>query len=321
MKKSAGTSASLQLLNDKGSAVKAWELSGKTTYRVGRGSANDIILAYPWVSRQHAMIQMEENETYNAINLGSANGTFVNGKQIFTPIRLRNGDLLGIGKTKLVFFHEEIEVAEKTDDTYDLGEMTVTFLQKEIVTILICDIRNFTRLSEEIGDHLISKLLTYWTNTAGDLVRKHDGIVDKFIGDAVMAMWTGGPNLRYNIRQALKTALDIENFTRMINRKVKEIPWELRIGAAINTGEAVVGNIGVDGQRDFTVVGDTVNVAFRLEGMTTQFGLDILMGSEAASHLKSIGDFFSPKKMFLKGKETEIKAFGCSFKELQKYLG
>ncbi len=321
MKKSAVTSASLQLINDKGSAVKVWELSGKTTYRVGRGSANDIILAYSWVSRQHAMIQMEENRTYNAINLGSANGTFVNGKQIFTPIRLRNGDLLGIGKTKLVFFHEEIEVAEKIDDPDDLGEMTVAFLQKEIVTILICDIRNFTRLSEEIGDHLISKLLTYWTNTAGDLVRKHDGIVDKFIGDAVMAMWTGGPNLRYNIRQALKTALDIENFTRMINRKVKEIPWELRIGAAINSGEAVVGNIGVDGRRDFTVVGDTVNVAFRLEGMTTKFGLDILMGSEAASHLKKIGDYFTEKKMFLKGKETEIKAFGCSFKELQKYLG
>ncbi|MEA2084087.1 MAG: adenylate/guanylate cyclase domain-containing protein [Thermodesulfobacteriota bacterium] len=310
----------MQLLNDKGSAAKVWELSGKTTFRVGRGSANDITLAYSWVSRQHAMIQIEENGTHNVINPGSANGTFVNGKQIFTPTRLRNGDLLGIGKTKLVFFQDEVEVAEKTDDLDDLDEMTVAFLQKEIVTILICDIRNFTRLSEEIGDHMISKLLTYWTNMAGDLVRKHDVIVDKFIGDAVMAMWTGGPNLRYNIRQALKTALDIENFTREINRKVKQIPWELRIGAAINTGEAVVGNIGVDGQRDFTVVGDTVNVAFRLEDMTTQFDLDILVGSEAASHLKNIGDYFIEKKMFLKGKETGIKAFGCSFKELQKYL-
>ena len=321
MKKPAGTSASLQLLDDKGSAIKAWELSGKITYRVGRGPTNDIILAYSWVSRQHAMIQAEENGIHNAINLGSANGTFVNGRQIFTPTRLRNGDLIGIGKTKLVFFQKEIEEAEKTGGLNDLDEMTVAFLQKEIVTILICDIRNFTRLSEEIGDHLISKLLTYWTNMAGDVVRKHDGIVDKFIGDAVMAMWTGGPNLRYNIRQALKTALDIDNFTQMIHRKIKEIPWELRTGAAINTGEAVVGNIGVDGQRDFTVVGDTVNVAFRLEEMTTQLNLDILVGSDAASHLKNIETHFTEKKMFVKGKETVIKASGCSFKELKKYLG
>lgn len=88
---------------------------------------------------------------------------------------------------------------------------------------------------------------------------------------------------------------------------------------AIN-GEAVVGNIGVDGQRDFTVVGDTVNVAFRLEEMTSQFNLDILVGSDAASHLKNIDNHFTEKKMFVKGKERGIKAFGCSFEKLQKYL-
>ncbi len=118
----------------------------------------------------------------------------------------------------------------------------------------------------------------------------------------------------------LRTILDIQDFTRKIHSKVDEIPWALKVGGAINTGEAVVGNMGVDGQRDFTVVGDTVNVAFRLEDMTTQFKLDVLIGNDAASELEQLEEYFVEKKMFVKGKETGITAYGCSFAKLAEYL-
>lgn len=312
--------AVINIISDKDGVKETVALSGKNTFKIGRGDANEVILKHSWVSRQHAMIQVEENGAFNIIDLGSSNGTTVNGKRIYTPIRLRSGDLIGIGKTSLAFFQNMKTAAPLTSPDEDTDEKTVAFVNKEIVTVLICDIHGFTRLSETIGDSLMTRFLQAWATKINAIVKKNNGIIDKYIGDAVMAMWTGGPNHRYNIHQALVSILMIDKVTQELSHEIPGIPWELCIGAALNTGEAIVGTMGGDGRRDFTVIGDAINVAFRLEEMTSQGSFDILMGQETARHLKNADQFFTATRFLVKGKEERVLAYGCTFGQLTKYL-
>ncbi len=318
------TAATLALL-DAPDAQKSndqrWLLDDNTTYTLGRVANTDITLPYSWVSRKHAMIQREENGRFNLIDLGSSNGTFLNGRKIHTPVTLQDGDCIGIGSTRLLFNQDTTPTRPATAPGPDLDEMTVAFVQKQIITILICDIHEFTKLSETMGNQWVSQLLQHWTGRVSKLVNKHDGIVDKFIGDAVMALWAG-PNLRENIHQALKTAIAINVFTSNLGKKVPDLPWPLQIGAALNTGEAMLGNLAQDGQNNYTVVGDVVNVAFRLESMTNmEENLDIVMGCDAAKHLLTPETFFKKYSFRVKGKQEAVEAYGCSFSQLSAYLG
>jgi class 3 adenylate cyclase len=135
-----------------------------------------------------------------------------------------------------------------------------------------------------------------------------------------MALWDG-PNLRENIHQALKTAIAINTFTSNLGKKVPDLPWPLQIGAALNTGEAMLGNLAQDGQSNYTVIGDVVNVAFRLENMTNrQEDLDLVMGCDAATHLLAPENFFKKYSFRVKGKQEAVEAYGCSFPQLSAYL-
>jgi len=317
---STGAPNSMTLINDQGSEVECWALSGKNTYRLGRSNDNDIVLPFSWVSRKHAMVQVEENGVHNLIDLGSANGTSVNGRRIYTPAPLRTGDLVGIGKTRLVFLGQEAPAV--VEDETDLADgRTVAFVQKEVVTVLLCDIHGFTRLSEQLGDQDVSRLLRLWSDKVTSLVRRYGGMVDKFIGDAVMAIWPGGSDQRGAILSAMQAALAIAVATRTLGKKWGGVPLDLEIGAALNTGEAVLGNMGGSGRRDYTVIGDMVNVVFRLEGMTSrQEGVDLIVGAATADWLAEADIYFTPRTFALKGKEASTQSFVCSFDQLQEYL-
>jgi len=312
---------SLSLLDGKGSVVATWPLTGKKTFRIGRTNTNDIVLDNSWVSRQHAMLQIEENGTVNAIDMGSANGTLVNGHRIYTPTPLRSGDLIQIGGKSTLTFLQNYHVEAPTNPIDD-AEMTVAFITKTKVTVLICDIRKFTSLSERIGDQKISDIIKAWSNQTNAIVQTHGGRVDKFIGDAVMALWVGGESPSHMVHQALTCAGQIAAMTTKLGEKIGNLPWPLAIGAAVNTGEAVIGNIGVDGNRDHTVIGDAVNVAFRLEGLTSTLGKDFLVGNETAAMLDQnlLPTYFIPCEYQVKGKSLPVLAHGCTFGQLRQYL-
>ncbi|MFW8601283.1 FHA domain-containing protein [Desulfobacterota bacterium M19] len=319
--------ASLSLLNRQGSIIKTWPLTAKSSFRIGRGTENEIILTNSWTSRRHAILQREENGLFNAIDLGSSNGTSINGRRIHTPTRLCSGDLLQIGsRTTLTFIQEGMPKSEKSEkpeksekNITDDDELTVAFLEKEQVTILICDIRDFTGIAEEIGDKNISQILKLWTAIIKRVIDRHQGGIDKFIGDAVMATWIGRDNLSRNIRQALSCALELSHETLKLGKKVN-LQKPLRIGAALNSGEAVVGNIGVEGGRDYTVIGDLVNVTFRLEELTGRTGKDIIIGAKAAKELKPLGESLTRDSYQLKGRRESVTAYTADFKQLETLL-
>jgi len=312
----------LSLLDHKGSVVKTWPLTDKKTYRIGRGQGNDIIVESTWVSRQHAMVQIEENGTVYALDMGSANGTMVNGQRIVTPTPLRSGDLVQLGGKSTLTFLQNYTVPLAAPDDPEEMEQTIAVVTRTQVTVLICDIRRFTALSEQIGDQKVSAIIRLWCQKTNEMVAQHQGRIDKFIGDAAMAIWAKGSNLQQSVHLALTCAARIAAMTRELGDRTPGLPWPLAIGAALNTGEAISGNIGVDGNRDYTVIGDTINVAFRLEGLTSTLGKDLLIGSDTAAQLdqRCLAAFFSPCTYQVKGKSTPVLAYGCTFDQLQKYL-
>ena len=310
--------ALLQELDEKGAPKNVWNLKGKNNFRLGRGPANDIVLPYSWVSRKHTLVQQEKTGIFHIMDMGSSNGTYVNNKRIHSPTVLNNGDLISLGKTTIRFVHfiEQNAPPPETEATLD---MTIAYIQKETVTILVCDIHDFTSMSEKLGNQVVSKLLQFWNKKVGAIIQDHEGLVDKFIGDAVMAVWAGG-SVDSGIRNALRAALEISATTRKIGESIPGLKGELTIGAAINTGEAMMGNMGVAGHRDSTVIGDVVNVAFRLESMTVKDEIDIIIGDATAKNIEQIDKFFSRKTLEVKGKKEKVTAYGCSFDQLNYFL-
>lgn len=315
MQGNAFSPALLNLLTEDGSIEKSFRLEEKNTFRIGRAESNDIRLQSSSVSRQHAMIQRDSNDIFSLVDLGSANGTFVNGKRIHAICRLHTGDRIGFGQKDFVFMQTEARSSQPAlEDALD--EETVAFVNKQTITILVSDLRNFTRLAEEIGNTRTTQLLQVWNSKVNELICANGGVVDKFIGDAAMAFWPEGPGHALTVRQALKTALAIELLTEKLQERVPGIPWPLKTGAAINTGEAIVGNMCGE-RHDFTVIGDAVNVVFRLEEMTGPSGFDLLIGNNTAGYIKNYDAYFMPQRFQLKGKEQPFTAYGCNFEQLR----
>lgn len=310
--------AFLQELNENGAPKNVWNLQNKNDFRLGRGTDNDVVLPYSWVSRKHTLVQQEKTGIYNIMDLGSSNGTYVNNKRIHSPAILNNGDLITLGKTTIRFVHfvEQKRSAHEAETTLD---MTIAYIQKETVTILVCDLHDFTSISEKLGNQVVSKLLQFWTKKVGAIIQEHDGLVDKFIGDAVMAVWAGS-SVSKGVRNALRAAVEISAITKKIGESVPGLRSGLAIGAAVNTGEGMMGNMGMAGHRDSTVIGDVVNVAFRLESTTLKDERDIIIGEDTAKYIEEVDKFFAKQALTVKGKQEKITAYACTFDQLRYYL-
>ena len=153
------------------------------------------------------------------------------------------------------------------------------------IAILFSDIRGFTALTEVADEaKLVTQLNEYFTEMVR-IVFSHDGTLDKFIGDAVMAHW-GGIITHGESRDAchaVSTALEMLRKLVQLNAGWKTRGMhELRIGLGVNYGQAICGNLGSEEKFEFSAIGDEVNLASRLEGATKEFGVDLLIGESAA---------------------------------------
>ena len=150
--------------------------------------------------------------------------------------------------------------------------------KKQTTTILFSDIRSFTTISERLSaEELVTSLNTYF-NIMVTIIIQHKGIIDKFIGDAIMSIF-GAPVLHDDDPlQAVLTGLEMLESLDGFNRKqVKMGRPKFRIGIGLNTGDVVVGNIGSTQKLDYTCIGDAVNLASRLEGLTKMYGVPIVI--------------------------------------------
>ena len=142
-------------------------------------------------------------------------------------------------------------------------------------TFLFTDVRGFTAMSETMEPEEVTKIMNQALTIQSDTVKKYDGMVDKYIGDAMMAIFNAPLDLDNHEEAAVLCAKEIQN-----QFKLSKISVEIGIG--INTGPAVVGNMGSETRFDYTAIGDTVNLAARLESSTKEVGKDIVIGESTA---------------------------------------
>jgi adenylate cyclase len=181
---------------------------------------------------------------------------------------------------------------------------------KRELTILISDVRNFTTMTEKADPVELIALLDDYFATMTDIIFKHNGIVDKFIGDGILAYWGAFTPERNHAQDAALAALEMLEQVKQLNHR-----WELQgkqpiaIGIGINTGKVVFGNIGKGKKLEFTVIGDAVNLAARLEGLNKEFHTSIVIGEETQSRLGSTMDARCLGGVKVKGKTIETQVY------------
>ena len=146
------------------------------------------------------------------------------------------------------------------------------------MTVMFADIAGFTGLSERLGDQIIP-LLSRYLDVVSAEIAENNGTIDKFIGDAVMAFWGAPAENPHHALAACRAALACQRIVRESNI-VDDRGQLLKIRIGINSGDMLVGNIGSDVRLNYTVIGDAVNVASRLESTNKQYGSDIIIGEE-----------------------------------------
>lgn len=146
------------------------------------------------------------------------------------------------------------------------------------LTILFADIAGFTGLSERLGDRIVP-LLSSYLDTMSREVSSHHGTIDKFIGDAVMAFWGAPAANPDHAVDACRAALACQRALRE-SGLADDAGLPLRVRIGLNSGDVLVGNIGSEVRLNYTVIGDAVNVASRLEGANKEYGTDIIIGEE-----------------------------------------
>ncbi|GAB4386355.1 MAG: hypothetical protein Kow00121_52800 [Elainellaceae cyanobacterium] len=159
-----------------------------------------------------------------------------------------------------------------------LGEDALMVGERKEVTILFSDIRRYTSLTEKMGAAEVVSLLNNYFETMVEAVFDFEGTLDKFIGDALMAVFGAPLPLENHAWMAVQSALDMRQRLAEFNhnRQASAQP-EIRIGIGISSGEVVSGNIGSQKRMDYTVIGDGVDISSRLEGATKEYGCDIVL--------------------------------------------
>ena len=179
------------------------------------------------------------------------------------------------------------------------------------VSIFFSDIRNFTTISEGFKDpkELVKYLNTYMSPMS-QIIIEHEGTIDKYIGDAIMAYWNAPLKVKNHADKAVTAAIKQIEALVSLNKKLKESSYPLiEIGIGIHTGEATVGEMGSEGRSDYTVIGDSINLGSRIEGLCKKYGAKILISQDTKMQLSKEYKLRELDKVQVKGKEEAVTIY------------
>jgi adenylate cyclase len=300
------------------------------SWTIGRVADNTLVLNDNAMSRRHAIIQLAQPGQFYFIDLGSSNGSTVNGRRVTTPVELGDGDSIVCGETHLIFHNPGSKLASPTvpdeDETvpHKVERATTVLYPRRLITVLVVDIRDFTPLARQVNEKILAQTIGTWFRHVGTTVKRYGASGDKYIGDAVMAVWTHDTERtkQTEIYCVLEALSEIEALSKPLHEQFS-LPLPLRVGAGINTGVSIISNTGPQGNPDFSPLGDSVNAAFRLETATKGSGFDIALGRttvERLGDMTEIQRYFENRLVALKGYEQPVEAWLTSFANLESFL-
>jgi len=191
------------------------------------------------------------------------------------------------------------------------GNKDVFEAKEEEITIFFSDIRGFTSISEKLSDpKRLIEFLNFYMTPMTQIITKNRGTVDKFIGDAIMAYWNAPVKVENHADCALDSAIEQINELKKVNIELKNLGFPcIDIGIGINTGVAVVGEMGSQGRSDYTVIGDSVNLGSRTEGLCKTYKAQILITEFTKAKLKKRYNIEFLDEVKVKGKEETVKIY------------
>ncbi len=185
-----------------------------------------------------------------------------------------------------------------------LGGETLT------ATILFSDIRSFTSISEKMDAKALVSLLNEYFTEMVDVVIKEDGVVDKYIGDAIMAVFGAPVTKKDDALHGVRAAVGMRKALAALNEKLVARGMKaIKTGIGVHTGVVVAGNIGSEKRMEYTVIGDAVNLASRLESSTKELGVPILISDDTYQLVKDHIDARPVKEITVKGREKPVMTF------------
>lgn len=189
--------------------------------------------------------------------------------------------------------------------------LALGYADEDEVAVMFCDIRGFTRLSEQMSPQQLMNFLNSYFMRMNAPIHDNFGFIDKFIGDAIMALFDH-PNgeLSDKATDSVRASLDLQKALRLYNHHRAKSGYEaIKNGIGLHVGPVILGTVGSDDRMDTTVIGDSVNVAQRIESLTDYFGVDILASRELVTAASEKTEFASRTidKVVLKGKSKSIE--------------
>jgi adenylate cyclase len=175
--------------------------------------------------------------------------------------------------------------------------------ERRELSILFSDIRGFTSLSETMDPEALVEVLHEFLDPMSEIIVKHGGTIDKYIGDAIMALFGAPLDQPDHSPRACRTALEMVQSLKALDQEwLERGKPSLRVGIGINSGPVSVGNMGSSRLFDYTAIGDNVNLASRLEGLNKYYGTEILVSAATAQHLENNFYFREVDLVRVKGK-------------------
>jgi adenylate cyclase len=181
--------------------------------------------------------------------------------------------------------------------------------ESKALSILFSDVRGFTSISERLSPQQLSDLLNEFLGAMTRVIHQHHGTIDKYMGDCIMAFWGAPMDNPQHARDAVLAGMDMQAALTELNKTFVAKGWpELHVGVGINTGVVSVGNMGSQFRMAYTVMGDVVNLASRLEGITKFYAAPVAVGEDTRAALPDMA-FIELDRVRVKGKDTPVAIF------------
>jgi adenylate cyclase len=192
--------------------------------------------------------------------------------------------------------------------------------RRRLVTVLFADIRGFTSISERLQPEQVDEMLQEYLTVMTEVVFRHGGTVDKYIGDAIMGLYNAPYEDPDHALKAIRTALEFqERAIPFSARWQAKLGVTIRCGVGINSGEAVVGSLGSRQRNEYTAIGDTVNLAARLESITKDYNVPIIISEYTYEYVKGRFPTHELDTVTVKGKSQPVKIYGVMPSSMRKH--
>lgn len=234
---------------------------------IGRSLSNEVVLADTKVSRRHALIHAHGLAEFRLVDLGSSNGTYLNGRRVSQPTRLDDGDQITIGDFVLLFRHP---LGGEAGHAETITERTIQETKVIDCWLLVADMVGSTQLSEELSPEAVSAITGAWLAQCKKLIERHKGSINKFLGDGFLAYWPGGEPAAGDVAEALGEFVQLQAESDPCFRVV------------VHYGQVATGGASLGEE---SLMGKEVNLAFRLEKLASRLGLPRVMSQPAQTRL------------------------------------